>query len=410
MSRPGTASRAALVAIVVAVLSLTLWPLAARPAFADDHISIRFGLADFLRNVLLFLPLGIALGVRRTSFAGVALRAALLSAGIEAAQLFIPGRFANLADLASNTAGALLGAFLHRTSDAWLRPSPRAADRLAFLAACGVAAVVAGTGILLGPSLPHTTYYAGRTLELGHLERYTGRVTKVTLGDEPLPDAKLPDSERVRTLWLEGAPLRLELVGGRPAESLAPIFTIHDDRQREILLIGAERGDLVLRVRTRAQAVSLDRPGLRWVGALDDVREGKSVAISARREGNGWCVTLGRKSICPLGFTVGSGWRLLWFPQALPGESARWLGVAWMVLLALPLGLWLRPTALGAVSVAFGAAALRTAPLFGLLPTRPIELGAAAGGLLLGIALHVALGRRREGALALGSRRSVLDL
>jgi hypothetical protein len=134
--------------------------------------------------------------------------------------------------------------------------------------------------------------------------------------------------------------------------------------------------------------VSLDRPALRWPGVLDGVREGAPLRIGARHEGNGWCLWLGPRSACPLGFTVGSGWRLVWFPQALPARAAPWLNGAWLALLFLPIGFWLRGGFPAALALALPAGALLAAPLVGLLPTPPTELGAAVLGLGVGIVLQ----------------------
>jgi hypothetical protein len=142
--------------------------------------------------------------------------------------------------------------------------------------------------------------------------------------------------------------------------------------------------------------VNLDRPALRWPGILDDVHEGQPLTIGAQRDGNGWCLTLGDRSACPLGFTAGSGWRLLWFPQLLPAEVAPWLNCVWLALLFLPLGLWLRFTPASAVACSIAASALFVAPFAGLLPTPPLEIGAAATGLVLGAALQPLLARRRQ--------------
>jgi VanZ family protein len=410
LGRRGAAPRSGtlvLALIVAAILLLTLWPLGAQPTLADARLSVRFGLADSLRNVILFLPLGIALSRRGASAVGVALRAALLSAGIELLQIGIPGRYANVSDFVSNTTGAILGAILYRSAAHWLWPGPRAAARLAVLWAAAIAAAFVGTAVLLRPVLPETEYWAGWTLELAHLDHYTGRVTSAALGPEPLPSGRLERSAEVRRLWLDGAPLRVEVLAGATTASLAPVFTIHDEAHREVLLLGEERGDLVLRVRTGAQAVSLDRPALRWPGVLANVREGEPLAIGARREGNGWCLSLGDESACPLGFTAGSGWRLIWFPQVLPPDAVPWLNALWLGALFVPLGLWLRlrPSAVLAMAIAVGA--LFAAPRAGLLPTAGVEIAAASAGLLLGLGLRALLASQAPARrLVLGAGRA----
>jgi glycopeptide antibiotics resistance protein len=74
-----------------------------------------YGVVEFASNVVLFLPLGALvariLGVPRW-WGGVA-AGFLLSFLIEATQLaFLPARFPSLADVAANTFGAMVGAFL----------------------------------------------------------------------------------------------------------------------------------------------------------------------------------------------------------------------------------------------------------------------------------------------------------
>lgn len=400
----------ALVAAVTSILVLTLWPIAPRYGAAAGRLSLRFGLADSVRNVLLFLPLGMALAFRGASAAGIALRAAVLSATIELAQTQIPGRYGNAADLASNVVGALAGAGVLRTASHWLWPTRQAAIRLGLAWSAFVVGVLLATGVLLTPALPQSEYYAGWTLDLGHLHRYTGRVTSAALGGTPLPNGKLDRSGEVRRLWLSGAPLRVAAIAGERTSSLAPIFTIHDAQRREILLLGAERGDLVLRVRTRAQAVSLDRPALRWTGVLDQVHAGEPVVIGAWRDGNGWCLSLDDRSLCPLGFTAGSGWRLVWFPQSLAPAAAPWLSAVWLAALFLPIGLWLRATKRSVAAAGLAGLALLATPLAGLLSPPLAELAACAAGAGLGAVLRTLIGNRAHGARFALTTRGALPL
>ncbi len=377
--------------VTSAILVLTLWPLGQQAGFADDRLSARFGLADAVRNVMLFIPLGAVLARRGMGAAGILLRAALLSAAIELAQVEIPGRYGNLADVASNVAGALIGTGLVRTAAIWARPGPRGATRLATAWSAAVAAVLLATGVLLGPALPDAVYTAGWTTAPGALAPYSGQVVSVALGGEPLPEGRVEHSDRFRHGWLGGETLRVEVIAGDRTASLAPIFSLRDGANREVLLLGAERGDLVLRMRTRAQAASVDRPALRWPGVLDDVRPGTPITIGAKREGSGWCLSLGDRSACPLGFGVGSGWRLVWFPQRLPSAAGPWMNAAWLAALFLPLGFWLRMDWGSVLAASIATGALLAAPRTGLLPPQTAEILACAWGAALGAVLRWAL-------------------
>jgi len=75
---------------------------------------ITYPTVEFAANAVMFLPIGVffvlLFGRRLWWFA--ALMGSALSASIEFAQLFIPGRVSDLRDLISNSFGALLGVLL----------------------------------------------------------------------------------------------------------------------------------------------------------------------------------------------------------------------------------------------------------------------------------------------------------
>src|SRR5690606_34599814 len=79
-----------------------------------EHVELRRG--DVLANVLLYAPLGffvpraLALRGQIRPIAVAALAGLALSTTVEVVQIFIPGRTTSLVDVASNSAGAALGA------------------------------------------------------------------------------------------------------------------------------------------------------------------------------------------------------------------------------------------------------------------------------------------------------------
>lgn len=91
---------------------------------------------DMVANVLLFVPLGFLYPLTRPHrglplVARAALLGLLLSAAIEAAQLFERGRYASLVDLGTNAAGALAGALLQWAVARRIRLNARVVGRLA---------------------------------------------------------------------------------------------------------------------------------------------------------------------------------------------------------------------------------------------------------------------------------------
>ena len=88
------------------------------------------GGVDAILNVLLFVPFGAGLALAGVRFRWAILVVILLSACVETAQLFIPGRDTSLGDLATNTIGGALAYTLVRSAGVWLRPPPRFAAAL----------------------------------------------------------------------------------------------------------------------------------------------------------------------------------------------------------------------------------------------------------------------------------------
>jgi VanZ family protein len=183
---------AALVA-AAAILSATLVPdRSITPEMLEHTAAGRpWLLADFLRNVILFAPLGACLtwsGIRpwRVLFAG-----ALLSAGIELAQLVIPSRDPSVSDFAANTAGVALALALLRTAPAWLRPAPGHARALEACAGAAVVLALLATGFLLAPAPTAAIFYGHRTpSSLAHLAPYGGSVRDASIDGIEIPHGR----------------------------------------------------------------------------------------------------------------------------------------------------------------------------------------------------------------------------
>src|SRR5690606_38714249 len=102
------------------VLLLTLMPHepSSEPLGPGCLICGRRAVADAILNIGLFVPLGVGLGAVGVALAGALAGGILLSVAIEAAQLWIPGRFASSADVLTNGSGVILGWLLWRSGEA----------------------------------------------------------------------------------------------------------------------------------------------------------------------------------------------------------------------------------------------------------------------------------------------------
>ncbi|HEX8245004.1 MAG TPA: VanZ family protein [Longimicrobium sp.] len=369
MRRFDLRSAAPLLLTLAVTLGATLWPEHGRPYAVTWCIACgERGMADAMRNVLLFIPLGFFVSPRVRHAAVAVAACAALSLAVEAAQQWIPGRDPSAGDLLLNTAGAALGMGLARSRRVWLHPSPRAAAWLAAGWAALLWAVFVGTGRLLAPVPPRVVTPGPSTGALMR-ELFAGRMTL----------------DGVATHGVRGPVALAALPGGGG----------------DFLGLRSEGDDLVLWVHTRAAAIELDRPDVRWRGALRGTAMGP-VPVSLGRRGGGWCIRAGPRRNCGVGPTAGSGWGMIVYPDALARRFGAWIDAAWVMALFAPFGLWIgrRGWVLG--GMAMGFAALAVLPLAGVLaPTPPLLwLGAIGGMAFAAAARRFLVPNRRHGEAA----------
>ncbi len=339
-----------------------------------------FGLADAISNVILFAPAGAALRSLGLRGRRIVVGLALLSAAIELAQLGIPGRETALGDLVANTAGACAGVAVA----GWWPRRRRSASRASW--AVGLAlAVTAGIAWVQRPHFPRTTYW-GEWAPLWTESDWRGaRVRTAAIGEFPLPNRRLPYSPAVRGLLAAGAPLRVEAVAGGHVRDLGPLFAVADERSRIIVLLGADRDDLVWQVSTYAADARLYQPDFRWSGVLAGVSAGDSLSISVWRARDGYCLSVNQREQCGFAHAADDGWGLL---QTLPhlGRGARAvLGMLFLACLGLPAGLLVpRGYQVLWAGVLLLSGSIVLPPLLGLAPTAPLSLAGSALGLVAG--------------------------
>jgi VanZ family protein len=107
---------------ITLVITLAPFRFARPPAL---HLSWLLYPGDMIANVLLFVPLGFLFRASAASEwdrrpVTALMLGLMVSAAIEAAQLYLPGRFASLVDVTTNAFGAGLGAWLHARVEARL--------------------------------------------------------------------------------------------------------------------------------------------------------------------------------------------------------------------------------------------------------------------------------------------------
>ena len=380
----------ALVLSLAAILLATLTPSASEGAAGWDGCVLcgDRGLADALLNLALFAPLGAALARRGMRIPIALVLAAALSAFVEAAQLAIPGRDPSPPDLLFNALGAAAGYAAGVRIDGLLRPSTRAAGRLAVGWSLAFAAVVAGTGWLTAPAPPPGPYVGQWTPRLADYPLLPARILDARIGGVAVSRWRLRPADSVRAALAASEPLAVRwIVGGRVGEP-APLLRVVGAGGDEAAALFIDREDLILVSRTRAARLRLDRPALRAPGAIRGIAPGDTVRLGVRREGrtarfasdSGWSA---RDGMGP-----GRGWALLFSVLSMPGGGARGLDGLWLFLWMAPLGLWLRRRRASAAALAIAAGALAVLPpLASLAPVRIPEVLGACCGLFAGALL-----------------------
>ncbi|MEQ1857304.1 MAG: VanZ family protein [Longimicrobiales bacterium] len=381
------AARLLLAAWLVVLVGLTLVPVPSsgdpdEPMSRTCLICGDRGTADALLNLAFFVPLGLALAHRRRGVVEALLLGTLLSASVELAQTFVPGRYPTFGDVLWNGLGAAVGALGVRGVARHLaHPSVWAGLAAATL----VGGSVALGGWLIGPSATDAPYFGQWTADLGHMPEYEGTLLSASLDGTPIPNTRFADAVHARDRLVGPWVIEARVVKGTPPPAVSPILSVYDLYEAEILVLGAHGEDLVLRERTRAKALLLDHPDLRLPGALGRFDVGDTLTIGARSLGHERCLSVAGTETCGLGFTPGRTWSLLLYLEG-PSERTRTvIDALWLMTLLFAAGTAATSArsllANGSVVVALvGASVLLTR----LVAPPPWEIAAALAGLLLG--------------------------
>jgi hypothetical protein len=300
------------------------------------------GVIDVTLNCLLFLPLGLGLGLREVP----RWRAICLIVGttvtIEFLQLhWVTGRDASLSDVLTNTLGGISGYALASRWRHIIFPASRTSYRLAVGGALLWVAVQIITAFAMKIRLPESVYYGQWAPELAQFEQFTGGVTSVLLNRTPLPGWRLEQSSDIRRQLLHPeSVLSVQAMTGKVTTGLAPIFSIYDENQREILLLGQKGHDLVFRIRTQSGPMRLRGPSVRLSGILPEL-PGLPLVVQVHIKSGHYDMTAeigGKTYRREMSASASWGWSLLLPFDHSFGTEMPWLTMLWLGGLLLPIG------------------------------------------------------------------------
>lgn len=408
LRRPGWAITSASLA---AIAFATLLPEPGIPV--ESHFCLVCGSLGGLNavlNVLLFVPLGVGLGLLEVRGKRALFLMLTLSVLIEAAQLaVIPGRSSTIGDVLTNALGGALGFAIGGRATLLLRPPPHIARNLTLAWVAVWLTIQAASSFGLALSLPDAQYFGQIAPVLGNFAAFRGQVLVASIGAIQIPSAALADGREVRQRLLEGATFAATVVPAEPPRKTAPVVRLADGGRNEIVLLAQNGGNLIFSIRTGAAALRLRPAVFVLTNAFPQAASRVALAdptlrISGRYRPTDVMMIAQSESDRRddhIRLAASLGWTF-WLPSqwAIEGTRAEqifsWL---WLALLAVPLGYWSfgvnsRPRTGGfpthLATVSLGAAALLGTGLFlipqafGLSGATFGDWLATAGGVVLG--------------------------
>ena len=368
-------ARLLLVLSVVAVAVATLTP-ATPGGVSLSFLCFRCGThpgIDVVLNILLFLPFGAALGLLRVRARWVVVIVVAATTSIELLQFtVIPGRYASLRDIVSNSIGGVIGLQLAVHSRGLLAPSPRGALRLSACTAGLWLLSQAFTSWALAVVLPPTPWWAQIKLhDLGFPAVFDGSVVGVSIGDTAIPYSdQLGDSELAREAIRRGHPLHAVVTDVKPSRGTAPIVVLAaNDNLSEIVSLLQKGTDVAFRVRTRASRVGLRSPALRLSNVFPAGSERDTVSLEGSYSAHRYTLRAIRSGKT-LSRTIAPSASWTWI-LLIPlshyafGKEVRWVTAVWLAVALGLIGFWLAQARLPALSGNDGL--IRTAILISLL-------------------------------------------
>jgi hypothetical protein len=298
--------------------------------------------AGMLLNVVLFVPVGMALALLGTPWRAALAIAFSIALVVEILQLVLPaGHIASVSDVAMNVTGTALGLHLTRHRRAILYPRSRSALRFVISGAMVWLLVLLLTAVGLRPSVPRGDYTAQLSPDLDGFADHAGQLFAASLSGIELADGIVPGTDALRDAMRTRTQLdaQVELVPG--PGGIAPLVRVVDDADHEVALLAQHRNDLIFRARVLATKLRLVTPSITMFDALArvDPASRRSVLVNAQREGGALRLSAyGREAT--LGLHSGVGWIFLAPPATALHRAPDVASMLWVGLPLFLIGYW----------------------------------------------------------------------
>ena len=220
------------------------------------------GVADVVLNILLFLPLGVALAALRWPLVRTVLVVMAISTAIEVFQgAALIGRDASLSDVLSNSAGGLFGWAGYSGLLALARPSRALARRGAAIVLAIMAGLWVATGAGLQPSLTESYPWIGQPMNAARgPQPFPGTMQRAAIDGISIPNEEMPQ----QAPWRDSIAIELNVTRNSAElfERGIVMLRIVDTAHTVQVAMDQKGDDAWLRLRLRAADWRLHNP--RW--------------------------------------------------------------------------------------------------------------------------------------------------
>ena len=360
------AAAAATLGICVATLHAGFGPIP--PGWSFYLTSGDAALAELIANLILFIPLGAALTLAGVKPMRVIAAGALLSFTVEFLQQWIPGRDPSLGDIVANTISTALGVLLVVAAPIWLFAPPRRSAWQALGTAIIAVLVWWGTAALLRQTFPPLPYSVVLTPDFQHVDHYDGKVIDVRPGKARLDITAI------------AAPA--------PPDDPSLLLAILGQHDEKVLILAVDHTDLSLRYFSPAARATLEQPDLRLRGALRGVAPGDTFTAATWHDSTDICLRVNATQRCGLGYTIGDGWKLIYYPESWAPWALAFINTLWLAGCVTGVGFWSvtgKKAAIGRIAIAIAILGSVIVPIATHLNATPLnEFLGVIGGIVLG--------------------------
>jgi hypothetical protein len=185
---------------------------------------------------------------------------------------------------------------------------------------------------------PSGVYFGQWTAVFEGYEPYRGRVLDARVGGIAVPSWKTNRSGELREDLRMGAPVRVEVETGPATAREAPVFSIADDRQRGIFMLGVDGDDIFVRLWRLGSTARFQTPTWWWDDVLKRVPVGDTVVITYALGDRAPCLNIKGQTRCLAASSDLGSWSSV-APDGHRSRRVAGVGFLWAILLGAPFGM-----------------------------------------------------------------------